>query len=225
MTDDGNRSPDAGAPAPAPAPAPGPSGRPELAEGAVKLYIGNISFDTSEDRFKEVFSAYATVQDVFIPIGRESGRPRGFAFITVSDKKGADECIAKLDNTELDGRTIRVNESKPRGTPENPGAPFNQSGAAEVKLYVGNLSYDTTTEALKALFEQYGTVSDCFLPTDRESGRVRGFGFVTMPASDAQVAVEKAAGAELDGRTIRVNEAQPKRQAFDGGGWGGGGPG
>mmetsp|Transcript_25424 Transcript_25424/g.47771 ORF Transcript_25424/g.47771 Transcript_25424/m.47771 type:complete len:218 (+) Transcript_25424:53-706(+) len=191
----------------------------------VKLYIGNISFDSDENRLKEVFGAHATVTDAFIPIGRETGRPRGFAFVTVSDKAGADECIAKLDQTELDGRTIRVNESKPKGTPENPGAPFNSSGAAEVKLYVGNLSYDTTTESLKALFEQFGAVSDCFLPTDRESGRVRGFGFVTMPADDAKVAVEKAAGAELDGRALRVNEAQPKRQqqGGGGGGWGGGG--
>ena len=70
---------------------------------------------------------------------------------------------------------------------------------------------------MKKLFEQYGSVTDCFMPKDRDSGRVRGFCFVTMPASDAEQACMKLNGHELDGRALRVNEAQPK-----GGGGGGG---
>ena len=123
---------------------------------------------------------------------------------------------------------IRVNESRPKGTGGAGGAGgaaggFNTSGASEVKMYVGNLSFETTVDSLRALFEQYGTVTDCFLPTDRETQQPRGFGFVTMPASEAQVACEKANGADLDGRDLRVNEAQPKRESRGGGGGGGGG--
>ena len=77
-------------------------------------------------------------------------------------------------------------------------------------MYVGNLSFETTEESVRGMFEQYGVVSDCFLPTDRDSGRVRGFAFVTMPSKEAEKACNTVNGMELDGRTLRVNEAQPK---------------
>jgi uncharacterized membrane protein YgcG len=94
----------------------------------------------------------------------------------------------------------------------------------KVKLYVGNLSFETTEESVRQLFEQWGTVTDCFLPTDRETGKMRGFCFVTMPASVAEDACNKANGYELDGRPLRVNEAQPKGSSGGGdrGGNGGG---
>lgn len=82
------------------------------------------------------------------------------------------------------------------------------------------------------MFEEYGTVSDCFMPTDRDTGKVRGFCFVTMPSADAEVACAKMNGRELDGRPLRVNEAQPRGGGGgggggrgDGGGYGGGGGG
>merc|ERR1719203_1104542 len=125
--------------------------------------------------------------------------------------------MRKMDQSELDGRTIRVNESKPRG-----GGGFNAEGKDEVKLYIGNLSYDTYEESLRGVFEQHGTVTDCFLPTDRDTGKPRGFAFVTMPAAEAEQAVNKVNGQDLDGRTLRVNEAQPKNNDRGGGGRGGG---
>ena len=85
---------------------------------------------------------------------------------------------------------------------------------------MGNLSFETTEDSVRQLFEQWGTVTDCFLPTDRDSGKMRGFCFVTMPAAVAEEACNKANGYELDGRTLRVNEAQPKGSS----GGGGGGP-
>ncbi len=72
------------------------------------------------------------------------------------------------------------------------------------------------------MFEEHGTVSDCFMPMDRDSGKKRGFCFVTMPASDAEVACSKLNGVELDGRPLRVNEAQPRGGGVGGGGGGGG---
>lgn len=72
----------------------------------------------------------------------------------------------------------------------------------QVKLYVGNLSFDSTQESIKPLFEKYGEVVDCFLPTDRESGKVRGFCFVTMPAAAAEEACNGLNGYELDGRAL-----------------------
>ena len=78
-------------------------------------------------------------------------------------------------------------------------------------LYVGNLSFDTTTDDLRQAFEAYGTVTSASVIADRETGRSRGFGFVEM-SSGAEQAVEALNGSELQGRTITVNEARPRTE-------------
>ena len=132
----------------------------------------------------------------------------------MGSRAAAESAISKMDQAQLDGRTIRVNESRPKGESAGGagggGGGFNASGSADVKLYVGNLSYEAQQESIQKLFEEYGTVTDCFLPTDRETGKARGFCFVTMPAAAAETACSKLNGYELDGRPLRVNEAQPK---------------
>ena len=90
------------------------------------------------------------------------------------------------------------------------------------RLYVGNLSFNTTAEGVRAAFTQFGTVSDVHLVSDRETGRSRGFAFVTMGTTEeASKAIEGMDGKTLDGRPLRVNEAE-QRQARGGGGGGGG---
>jgi RNA recognition motif-containing protein len=89
------------------------------------------------------------------------------------------------------------------------------------RLYVGNLSYSTTREALEAAFATAGEVREIAMPTDRETGQPRGFAFVTMgSASAATNAISQLNGMMLDGRTLKVNEAQ-ERPPRDGGGGGG----
>src|SRR6187200_423193 len=90
------------------------------------------------------------------------------------------------------------------------------------RLYVGNLSYDTDTETLRSAFAGTGEVTDAHVVMDRESGRSRGFGFVTMATPDlAKKAIETMNGAMLDGRAIRVNEAEERPRGGGGGGFGG----
>lgn len=90
-----------------------------------------------------------------------------------------------------------------------------------MKMYVGNLAWSVTTDKLEELFQQYGQVDDAIVLTDRETGRSRGFGFVTMPDEAAKEAIEALDGKDYDGRPLRVNEAQER--APRGGGGGGGG--
>ena len=91
------------------------------------------------------------------------------------------------------------------------------------KLFVGSLSWNTDDQGLSAAFGQFGPIEDAKVINDRETGRSRGFGFVTFAnEADAKVAMEKMNGAQLDGRTLNVNEAQDRR---GGGGRGGGGRG
>lgn len=94
------------------------------------------------------------------------------------------------------------------------------------RLFVGNLSFQTTDESLRAAFEEYGVVSEAKIITDRETGRSRGFGFLTMGTDEeAQKAIEGMNGALVDGRALRVNVAEERRPGGGGGGGGRGGGG
>lgn len=95
-----------------------------------------------------------------------------------------------------------------------------------MSIYVGNLSYEVTDADLTAVFAEYGSVKRVQLPTDRETGRMRGFGFVEM-GSDAEeaAAIEALDGAEWMGRDMKVNKAKPREQRGGGGSFGGGGGG
>lgn len=96
------------------------------------------------------------------------------------------------------------------------------------KIYVGNLPFTATEDQVRALFSAHGTVESVSLPTDRDTGRPRGFGFVEMNQSDAARAIQAVNGKDLGGRALRVNEAQDKprgggRPGGARGGFGGGG--
>jgi len=90
------------------------------------------------------------------------------------------------------------------------------------KLFVGGLSWDTTDESLNAAFAAFGRVVEAKVIMDRDTGRSRGFGFVTLDSNEAvQAAIAKLDGSTLDGRSIRVNEAQERSSDSRGGGGGG----
>ena len=89
-------------------------------------------------------------------------------------------------------------------------------------IYVGNLAYQTNDESLRSAFAAYGEVASARVVSDRMTGRSKGFGFVEMPdRTQAQAAIDGLNGKELDGRTLRVNELQPKPREERGGGAGG----
>ena len=90
-------------------------------------------------------------------------------------------------------------------------------------MYVGNLPFKTTNDELQELFSNYGEVTDVHLPMDRDSGRPRGFAFVTMSSKEEMIAAIKGLdGEDLGGRPLRINEAQPREERGGGGGGGGG---
>ena len=87
----------------------------------MKLYLGNLPFAASDDDIKEAFSAYGTIEDLFIPLDRETNRPRGFAFITLADDDLARKAIEEMDGADLMGRNLRVNEAEERRPQQNRG--------------------------------------------------------------------------------------------------------
>ena len=91
-----------------------------------------------------------------------------------------------------------------------------------MKIYVGNLSFSSTQDSIEGLFSNYGQVEEVALITDRETGRPRGFAFVTMDDGGGKEAIEALNGQEFEGRTLNVNEARPRENRGGGGGGGGG---
>ncbi len=82
-----------------------------------------------------------------------------------------------------------------------------------MNIYVGNLSFDTSENGLRAAFEEFGQVDSARIITDRDTGRAKGFGFVEMPNNnEANAAINELNGKELDGRSLNVNEARPRPQ-------------
>jgi len=170
-------------------------------EEGTKIYVGNLNFETTAEALENAFKEYGNVIECFMPVDFD-GNPRGFAFVSMEEETAL-KAIEGLNQKELDGRTLTVNKSLPRGQK-------SENRKTQTKLYVGNLSWGTEEGALRELFEEYGTVVDCYIPVDRETGQHRGFAFVTMEPEDALRAADETDGYELDGRILRVNEAQPK---------------
>ena len=77
-----------------------------------KLYVGNLPFSATEDQVRDLFSTHGTVSSVNLIMDRETGRPRGFGFIEIED--GAEQAITTLNDYEMDGRNLKVNEARPR---------------------------------------------------------------------------------------------------------------
>ncbi len=81
---------------------------------AKKLYVGNLSFSSTEEDIRTAFERFGSVDSVAVITDRETGRPRGFAFVEMADESAADEAIRSLDGNDFDGRNIRVNEAQDR---------------------------------------------------------------------------------------------------------------
>ena len=97
-----------------------------------KLYVGNMSFKTTEADLRDAFGQFGSVTDVYIANDRETGRPRGFAFVTFSNDTESKLAAEKMNGADLDGRPLTVNEAKPKtemGGSRNYGSPDRRSGA------------------------------------------------------------------------------------------------
>ncbi len=79
-----------------------------------KMYVGNLPYETTEDNIRTLFSAHGQVNDIAVVMDRETGRPRGFAFVTMNDKDGMEAAIRELDGQDFNGRQLKINEARPR---------------------------------------------------------------------------------------------------------------
>ena len=94
----------------------------------MRIYVGNLSFGTTEDQLRDTFGAHGDVAEVVIVTDRDTGRSRGFGFVTLDDDGAAHAAIEALNGTELDGRTLTVNEARPRESRRGGGGGGGYSG-------------------------------------------------------------------------------------------------
>jgi nucleolin len=149
----------------------------------------------------------------FVPRDRNTGNPRGFAFVEMVNEEEGQAAIAALDGADIDGRTIRVNKQVSKEELAKTRKPREERPVVEGKrIYVGNLPFDIERHELVSMFEDYGTVLESFLPFDKETGKPRGFAFVTMADAEADAAIEALNYCTFGGRTLNVNESLPRGQ-------------
>ncbi|XP_040205637.1 nucleolin isoform X3 [Rana temporaria] len=170
------------------------------------IVVNNLSYNATEDSLQEVFEKATSIR---IPQNNQ-GRPKGFAFIEFPSVEEAKEALESCNNTEVEGRTIRLEYSQSGGSPGS-----NQSKT----LFVRGLSEDTSEETLKEAFD--GSVN-ARIVTDRDTGASKGFGFVDFSTSeDAKAAKEAMEDGEIDGNKVTLDFAKPKGEGQRGGGRGG----
>ncbi|XP_068020015.1 nucleolin [Melanerpes formicivorus] len=178
------------------------------------LIVNNLSYAASEETLQEVFTKASSIK---VPQTNQ-GRSKGYAFVefpTVEDAKAA---LNSYNNTEVEGRVIRLEFSSPAWQKGNMNARggFNQQSKT---LFVRGLSEDTTEETLRESFE--GSIS-ARIVTDRDTGSSKGFGFVDFSsAEDAKAAKAAMEDGEIDGNKVILDFAKPKSDFQRGGGFGG----
>jgi nucleolin len=189
-------------------------------EDARKLFVAGLPDSISEEVLRQLFEATGgTVLEVSLPRDRNTGRVRGFGFVTLETPEQADKARTSLDGSFQAGRPISVRPfqggsgRKDARTPDAPAASTSASGPAEDRtLYVGNLPYDATVEEVEQLLNRCGVspVLRVHLPVGPD-GRPRGFGFVTLSTPEAvQQSLGALATADVRGRRVMVKVAHPR---------------
>lgn len=181
------------------------------ADGARKLFVGGLSDSATEGDLRAVFEgAGFQVEQLALPRDRETGRLRGFAFITLTTEEEASRARSELHGVDCAGRPLSIREfsqdGPKRGTTERP--PRQE----DPTVFLGKLPFDATSQEISELFESKGVgpVVRLTLPMGPD-GRPRGFGFATLASQDQVDRVVAALnGAQLKGRQIVVNPAQPR---------------
>ncbi|KAK2968941.1 hypothetical protein RJ640_003628 [Escallonia rubra] len=186
------------------------------AEGG-RLYVGNLPYAMTSSQLSEIFQEAGRIISVEIVYDRVTDRSRGFAFVTMGSVQEAKEAIRMFEGSQVGGRTVKVNFPEvPRGGEREVMGPKIRSSYqgfkdSPHKIYAGNLSWSLTSEKLTDVFANQPGLLSAKVIYDRDSGRSRGFGFVTFAsAEEVEAALNALNGLEVEGRPIRLNLAEER---------------
>lgn len=177
-----------------------------------KLFIGGISWETTQDGLRYYFEKFGELSDVVLMKDRFTNQPRGFGFVTFSDASVVDRVLAETHT--LDNKTVEVKKAVPRDRAPPPvsggGASPRRSASGPVKkIFVGGLAPAVTEPEFRSYFEKYGKVTDAVVMYDRNTNRSRGFGFITFDEEDS-VKRTMAEQHELSGKRVEIKRAEPR---------------
>ncbi|KAI7973868.1 hypothetical protein EIK77_001067 [Talaromyces pinophilus] len=204
----------------------------ESADNSPNLFVGNLSWNVDEEWLRREFESFGELSGVRIMTERETGRSRGFGYVEYADASSAKAAYEAKKDTELDGRTINLDYAKPRDA--NSQAPRekaqtrarsfgDQTSPESNTLFIGNLVFGVDESAVREVFEGQGQIQGVRLPTDAETGRPKGYGYVEFSSVDeARQALNELQGTDIGGRAIRLDFSTPRPQGErQGGGRGG----
>ncbi|KAI1425378.1 RNA-binding domain-containing protein [Xylaria sp. FL1777] len=171
------------------------------------VFVSNVSFDATETHLNDAFGKYGEIRNT--NIGRDGrGLSRGFAFITFTDKAGADRAVQEAHNSFWHGRRIMVDHRKEGPNVRKKGGPMEPTKS----LYIGNIPYETSDADLNRLFRSLHNVKDVRVAIDRNTGWPRGFAHADFVDVESAIkAYEFLREYSLGGRSLRVDYAETRR--------------
>ncbi|KAI9490294.1 hypothetical protein BDB00DRAFT_725549, partial [Zychaea mexicana] len=162
-----------------------------------KMFIGGLNWETTDESLQQYFAQFGEVADCVVMRDPATNRSRGFGFLTMADSNTLD-AIVNQDHY-LDGKRIDPKRAIPR----------EEQDKTE-KIFVGGISAEVDEEEFQNFFTQFGTVIDATLMTDRDTGRPRGFGFITFENSNGVDEALRQPDLAIKGKPIEVKKAMPK---------------
>ena len=207
-----------------------------------KLFLGGLSWETTDAKLREHFGQYGSLTDVVIMTDKVTGRSRGFGFVTYASKQAAEDAVTAPHT--IDGKQVEAKRAQSREAMGG-GSSSSDSYRKIKKVFVGGLDPATTEQEFRECFEKCGPVVETLIMKDGTTGKPRGFGFVTFEDEAGAQECTKVDRHRLHGRDVQVKLAVPKEQmgppprrgpmgggpmrggpmrgGYDGGGYGGGG--
>ncbi|KAI9781925.1 MAG: hypothetical protein M1816_002148 [Peltula sp. TS41687] len=197
-------------------------------EGPKTLFVGSLSWNVDEEWLSREFAEFGELTSVRIITDKNTGRSKGYGYVDFASATDAAAALKAKNKSELDGRALNVDFSTPRAdnnTGDRAKTYGDTTSPESDTLFIGNISFEANEDILGGEFGQWGTVTSVRLPTDRDSGALKGFGYVQFSTiEEAKEALKNMNGASICGRTIRADFSAPRQDngGFSRGGRGGG---
>ncbi|KAJ7564656.1 hypothetical protein O6H91_02G044400 [Diphasiastrum complanatum] len=166
-----------------------------------KLFVRGLSWETTSQALCEAFEEYGEIEEGAVIVDKATGRSKGFGFITFKHMDSAQEAL-KEPSKHIDGRIAVCNLAAAGSSTIN-----NPSDQSQRKLYIGGLSYETTSDTLLNMFSQYGEIEEGAVAYDKNTNKSRGFAFVTFKTVEASKKALEDPNRTIDGRHVTVKLA------------------
>jgi len=193
---------------------------------AGRLFIGRLNYDTNDTVLKAYFEKFGELSDCIVMRYPDTKRSKGFGFVTFTNAENMEECINSQPHN-IDGKDVELSRATPKETEGSFGKhkhydddglihePIDAEHKLLRKLFIGNLNYQITEEDIKDYFERYGTLEECQLMKFNDTGRSRGFAFITFEKAFMVDDCQRARPHEIGGKVLEVKRAAPKANSRD----------